>query len=279
VVLVILLLFLAWQVWRSRPALPPPPTGGWSEPEAQAATRGTDNLVYAGLPKPVDPSLSILVLKRRGYWAGYSEFRRNPLWVGYRLDPERGRTAGPRPGGFRTDPETASKVDEDEYNGTGYDRGHMAPNSAIASRFGEEGQIQTFLMSNICPQRPELNRRVWERIERLEDDTWANRLGTVWVIAGPVFDGNRSFLESRKRKTEIEIPDAFYKIIVREAPEDVRLLAFRVPQEVAGPERPEQFLTTVDAIERETGLDFFSALSDARENRLEAERPTALWAR
>ena len=42
----------------------------------------------------------------------------------------------------------------------------MAPNFAIATRYGEEMQRQTFKMSNISPQSPALNRGVWRDVRR-----------------------------------------------------------------------------------------------------------------
>ena len=50
---------------------------------------------------------------------------------------------------------------------SGYDRGHMAPNYAIDTVFGERAHKQTFLMSNIVPQRPELNQGPWKEIEQV----------------------------------------------------------------------------------------------------------------
>jgi len=63
----------------------------------------------------------------------------------------------------------------------------MAPNHAIATRYGEQAQIETFFMSNICPQRPDPNRKVWKHLEATEADDYGNRFEEVWVIDGPIF--------------------------------------------------------------------------------------------
>ncbi len=52
---------------------------------------------------------------------------------------------------------TIAKVTHNDYTHSGYDRGHMAPNYAIATRYGQEAQKETFLMSNIVPQLGNLN--------------------------------------------------------------------------------------------------------------------------
>ena len=59
------------------------------------------------------------------------------------------------------DERTAARVSHDDYKpGTDrFDRGHMAPNHAIATRYGREAQLETFLMSNVCPQAADW--RLW----------------------------------------------------------------------------------------------------------------------
>ena len=66
---------------------------------------------------------------------------------------------------FEVDPEAADCPTPDDYTRTGYDRGHMAPNYLIATRYGKVAQRETFLMSNIVPQTPELNRGPWRILE------------------------------------------------------------------------------------------------------------------
>ncbi len=279
--LIIILAVIAGMTWwllRPRGPSTPASTGPvvWPEPDARKATLAERNMVYAGLPRPLASQSEFRVLRRNGYTLGYSEFRRNPLWVAYRIDPNPSFKAGKRPNRFRPDQDTRDPLKHEDYNGTGYDRGHMAPNSIIAREYGELGQIDTFLMSNICPQTPDLNRKVWGRLERLEADDYGVSLAGVWVVNGPVFDSKRAFLDSTERN-DIEIPDQFYKMIVDETRSDIRIQSFLVPQDVGGNERPERFFTTVDEIEKRTGLDFFPAISDGRENRIEAEKPSSLW--
>lgn len=250
--------------------------GPWPEPAVVNATREAGGHVYAGLPRAIRAESEYQLLKNGAFWVGYSSMRQNPLWAAYRLGPEEKGIPAGRVSYFKPDSRTLNPVKTGDFASTGFDRGHLAPNSGIATRYGEEGQLETFVMSNVCPQRPKLNQRVWETIERLEDDKWGNTLGEVFVIAGPIFDEQRTFLPSKKRG-DIEIPDRFFKVIVDEEATDARMLAFIVPQEVVGTEKPEQFLTTVDEVEKQSGLDLFPALSDERENRLEAQQATVLF--
>ncbi len=234
------------------------------------ATMAADNHVFGGYPIPLK-NQEIRVLRNIAYTSGYSEFRKNPLWVGYRYDKNDGRNELQRPGGFKMDPRTDSKVKPSAYTGSGYDRGHLAPNSGIALRFDQKAQIETFLMTNITPQRPKLNRQVWKRIEDLEASL-ANSFDTVWIITGPIFGDSRTFL-----KDKVEIPEKFYKILVNVKGDYVRTLSFIVPQEVNGREPIEKFFASIDEIEELTGLDFLAPMDDSHEDVLESMVPKALW--
>lgn len=270
-----------WHFWPHRDAPPRAKTSWPPEIEAKRQTESERGLVYAGLPRPVQKDPTLMVLRNTGYVAGYSDFREDPLWVGYSLEGSSKGPAGKRPSKFETDSRTQSRVRHDEFTSTGYDRGHMAPNAGIAGRLGFEAQKETFLLTNIVPMKPDLNRRVWEKLERLESDIWAPRFGKVWVLTGPVFDNARQLLgeanDRDRSRSRVEIPDAFYKIIVDEDGSEVRVLPFLIPQDVRGTEAPRQFLTSIDRIENLTGLDFLWALNDPHENAIEKMVPSNTW--
>lgn len=238
-------------------------------PGLREATNRLNNLVYGGKPSTI---LDLNILENSSYYSAYSEKRRNPIWVGYRLDVFKGQNKLTRPGKFITDFRTKAKIDQRVYSKTGYDRGHLCPNSAIAARFGKKGQLETFLMSNISPQKPELNRKVWERLERLEEG-YANKFGPIWIITGPIFDQHTEILNH-----QVEIPDAFYKILIDEDRGKVRVLPFIVPQNVTGKEILNEFLTSVDEIEKQTGLDFFTPMEKEYQDKLESfVPPKTMW--
>ena len=224
---------------------------------------------YAGLPISRVP---VTVMENTGYIVGYSDTRGDPLWVCYRLFRVTSEVSPPRPDRFETDARTKVRVSPDAYTRSGYDRGHLAPNYGIATRYGSQAQTETFLMSNIVPQSPNLNRGLWKRLEELEARRYAQHLEEVWVITGPVFDDDIQCLASG-----VEIPDACYKIMVDEDGGQPRVLALLIPQDVPAQARLESFLVSVDEVERKTGLDFLAELPDDLENLLEADCPRELW--
>jgi DNA/RNA endonuclease G (NUC1) len=88
---------------------------------------------------------------------------------------------------FFEDPtsDPALRATLDDYRGSGLDRGHMAP-AADASRLSQAAMDETFSLSQIVPQHPELNRKYWARMEAM-----VRKLGRehddVFVISGPLF--------------------------------------------------------------------------------------------
>ena len=120
-------------------------------------------------------------------------------------------------------------------------------------------------MSNVVPQKPRLNQKAWQRLEEAVIDHFAPRFGELWVTTGPIFDADVETLDSG-----VEVPDAFYKIVlIRDRDERPKVLAFRMSQAVRGSEALSRFLVSVDALEAETGLDFFRELPDDIESAIE----------
>lgn len=214
------------------------------------------------------------VLRNDGYLLGWSDLRVSPLWVSYTLQSVEDPQAGKRPS-FQRDWRTLWPVATDSYAHSGYDRGHLAPNYAIAVVHGRDAQHDTFLMSNMTPQRPNLNRQLWQRLEEVVIDRFVPRAGRIQVITGPVFDDD--FIDGiLNRVGLIEVPEAFYKILVVPG-EQPRALAFMMPQEVNGDEPLDRYLVSIDEIETRTGLDFFPQLAPTVAESLEGKVQTQGW--
>ena len=238
-----------------------------------------ENLLYKGEPKATGWGINtwFRTFRNHGFIVGYSDIRGNPLWTEYAIYPvDESIPSLPRPSHFKTDWRAINRVKHDSYTKSGYDRGHNAPNYAISHLYGKEGQSDSFLMTNISPQTPKLNRQFWQRLEEAEVKYFTKLADKVWVITGPVFTGSTERLSSSWR---VEIPDAFYKIYITQAKrnQDFKVLAFLVPQTVKGNEPLSQFVTSIDNIEAQTGLDFFSDLDDVIETPLEASIEPQAW--
>lgn len=204
----------------------------------------------------------------------YSEKLQNPLWVTYKVTEKKQRS-GKRPSGFTQDWRSIASVSHQDYTGSGYDRGHMAPNYLIASRYGRSAQLDTFKMTNITPQKANLNQKSWQRLEELIANDFSEWHGEFWVVTGPIFDAKPKTLKN----SSVTIPRAFYKILIKPGSNEIpaKALAFIFPQNAKKRASLMKFVTTIDEVEQQTGIDFFHKLEDELETRLESSKTPQAW--
>ncbi len=242
------------------PAAEPPPIAATGAGEVSGPLVTENGIVFGGLPR-ASAGYPVTVLRNIAYISGYSDARRDPLYVCYHVIATEHPFRLPRPtGNFVTDTRTRARTTHDDFTGSGFDRGHMAPNAAIAHCFGADAQHETFLLSNICPQSPNLNERVWDKLEAREVP-YADKSGEVWVTDGPIFaDLNGG--AARTLRSGIAVPAAFYKILVERTGGRVRVFSVIMPQSVRGTELPGPFLSSIAEIEKETGLTFLPEVAE-----------------
>lgn len=210
--------------------------------------------------KPENSPPTIEEVSRLGYALGYSPEKRQPLWVAYRLRREDvERKLVERDDSFKLDFAVSNSPDKYDYSGSGYDRGHMAP--ARDMEYSKERMEDSFYMSNMSPQLPYINRVKWKSIEDFTRDA-AVKFGEIFVITGPIFEGNEGSLPSKEKyieneKGNIPIPNAFYKVLYRREKGEM-MLAFKVKNDHSDREHWRvTALTSVLEIEKCTGLRFF----------------------
>ncbi len=237
----------------------------------------TQLFTYGGLPISQETGPQFKILVNIGYAVGYSEELKNPLWAVYRLGNKMNDSVQQweRPWTFFVDVRTDSKVTHEDYESSGYDRGHMVPNAAILEQYGQMAQLETFLMSNICPQKKELNRGIWMQLEGKirdeisQDDTTNKQVHSAYVIIGPIFKKNPPY----KLKSGVAVPDEFYAIIASQKGylSTMKAVSFIFPQVPQGNNFMD-YVTTIDEVERVTGLEFFPELSTAKQKNLESKK-------
>lgn len=229
--------------------------------------------LYAGGARAASTAQPIRVLANSGYVVGYSDSLHDPLWAAYRVwDLPNIPEPPPRPDKFTADLRTVARVQPGDYSGSGYDRGHLAPNYAIATRFGAGGQEETFLMSNIVPQKHALNAGLWKDLELRAATSYAARFREVWVMAGPVFGKKPARLRGG-----VAVPEACWMVMLDEHECRVRTQAFLIHQDAPADAPPARYLTSIDRIEELTGLDLFPDLPDATEAVFEAKKTERIW--
>lgn len=207
------------------------------------------------------------VVQHVGYTLSYDSDFKTPQWVGWTITTEKAQGTVPRCDKFGPDPEVrGAQAYDSDYKGSGYDRGHIAP--AGDMKWSEEAMRESFYLTNVCPQNRNLNRGDWKELEELERE-WALQYGSVSITAGPIYNSKQP---QRIGANHVAVPDGFFKVLLVGYPNNPKAYGFLYKNE-AGSRPMKSYQLSVDEVERITGMDFFSALPDDVENRIEAEMP------
>ncbi|WP_424951984.1 DNA/RNA non-specific endonuclease [Deinococcus sp.] len=193
----------------------------------------------------------VKLLCRNEYISLYDPARKVPLVVAEHLTSQELRGNVPRTDNFQPDPELSSgqRAELSDYQASGYDRGHMAPAADFVA--GQTQMTQSFYLSNMIPQNPEMNRGIWAGLEGATR-ACTKSLGELYVLTGPVFEGRVRTIG----QDAVAVPSSLYKIVVSGGEARAFLLPNRT---LAKTSNFTKYETTVDAIQTATGLSFFPA--------------------
>lgn len=244
-----------------------------------AAVLNTCSAVKYGIPQapawqhpleiPAIPN-GEMVIFHTGFALLYSEEHEQAKWVAYELTLEETLKGVERSNRFTTDPKVITGTASDkDYKGSGYDRGHLAP--AADMSWSDEAMKESFYYSNISPQVPAFNRGIWKRLEE-QVRQWARQDSAVYVVTGPVLSDNLP----RIGTNQVAVPPSFYKALLVWRNQNMKAIAFVIPNEKLSLPLG-RFAVSIDSLEHLTSIDFFPALPDTLENKLERVACVACW--
>lgn len=211
-----------------------------------------------------------IIVEHVGYTLCYNEAHEQANWVAYELTAEKTNRVAERTNKFIIDPfvPTASASDED-YKGTGYDRGHLAP--AADMGWSVQSMTESFYYSNMSPQVPSFNRGIWKKLEEQVRD-WAVENQKIEIATGPVLSHGLPVIGPN----QVSVPRYYYKVILDDLQPELKCIGFILPNE--GSSFPlSHFAVSVDSVEKITGIDFFPSLPDTIEKDLEANLCLPCW--
>ncbi len=220
------------------------------------------------LPASVDGEI---LLRRMGYTVSYNPTTREPNWVAWYLSAKRLDGDSNRSGvEFREDESVPEpRATTWDYYRSRFDRGHQCP--AGDNKWSQEAMEESFLLTNICPQNPKLNKYEWNRLESQCRD-WAKEYGGVYVACGPIFStGSKKTIGEHR----VKVPTAFFKVVLCTVGTP-KAIGF-IYQNIGDKQDYRSCVRSVDEIEALTGYDFFHLLDDATEKKVEAEANIDDW--
>lgn len=231
------------------------------------------------LPDAVDlthvvtnPGQTQNIVRYSGMIVSFNPDMHIPNWVAYELTADETDGQEPRSNSFAVDPDVPGCATPADYRNTGFDRGHMAP--AADMKWDPQAMKESFYMTNIAPQDHKLNSGAWSKLED-KCRQRARRDSAIIIISGPVLTDP---IEMHIGQTGVAVPSRFFKVILSPYTTPPTAIGFIMPNGyVEG--GMQACAVTVDEVERITGHDFFSALSDEIENQVESQKNFNRWSR
>ncbi len=214
------------------------------------------------------------LLEKRYYAFSYNDTKGTPNWVSWHLSSEYLGDA-PRKNKFDPDgdlPRGFHQVTHTDYSGSGFDRGHMCPHGDRT--LDEEMSFATFIMTNIVPQTHANNAGAWEALEQYERYLAEVQHKDLFIISGPIGQGGVGLKGPADTiaKGRVVVPKDLFKVIAvtdrnekTNPPEwinaNTRLIAVLMPNDLSvSPTDWGKYRVSVDAVEKKTGLKFFTAV-------------------
>ena len=212
------------------------------------------------------------VIRRTAYTVSYNHETKIPKWVAWHLTADHVDGSLKRKDFDFTD--DMSVVDpkgyKSDYYRSGYTRGHMCP--AGDNKWSAKAMQECFLMTNMCPQTAGLNSGMWNSLEK-SCRTWAERYGDVYIVCGPVLLKGSHHTIGRNK---VVVPEAFFKVILCMKGKP-KAIGYVVRNESQKGKKRNEFVNSVDEVERITGIDFFPSLPDDVEDEVERQCNPADW--
>ncbi len=220
-----------------------------------------------------------LLLYNREYIVGYSYLFRQPRWALQIIDkstkPHKEDKDFDRLDNFREDLRIPEKFRStlNDYRKSGFDRGHLI-NSADR-KTSEIINSETFLLSNMSPQKPKFNRGIWKKLEdAVRVLAEKEEFIEVYTICGPLFKIGDKIDAIGENK--VVVPDAFFKSVLAERakPNSINQLimwSFEIPNKEANKPLEEFLVPTLDT-ERRAGLQLWDRLQGEKVKKMESKK-------
>ncbi|MEO8491794.1 DNA/RNA non-specific endonuclease [Pseudomonas sp.] len=240
-----------------------------SAPRVQAVQAVQFDNCAVGCPTGGSP----LTLNRQAYTLNNNGSTKFANWVSYKITKE--TPASGRPRNWKTDPDipAGETLDPVDYNGANValkvDRGHQAN---LASMAGVPDWQTLNYLSNITPQKADLNQGPWARLEDQERNLSKEAgVDQVFVATGPLYE---HFVGTLPGTNKVHtIPSGYWKIIfVGSSPENGIYASFVMNQETAKGANFCDYQVTVNQIEERSGLTFWSSLPQSVQTSLKSKQ-------
>ena len=227
----------------------------------------SSSLEYVVIPGNIPNTM----LAYEGFTVGFNADKHQPNFVVWTLDPQETDGENVRKNSqFQADPNVDGCATLEDYKGSGFDRGHMAP--AADMKWSKKAMDDCHYLTNMCPQDNSLNSGAWKTIED-NSRKWALKYGPLVIVCGPVLSDRMS---RSIGDTPVPVPERFFKVILAPQANPPMGIGFIMPNtKVEG--GAQATVVSIDQVEEITGFDFFSHLPDDIEAEVESQAKLRMW--
>ena len=212
------------------------------------------------------------IVNHSAYTLSYNDEHEQPNWVIHMVTKDILYGAVSRTNDFRPDPNLkCGSMDSVDYWNSGFDRGHLAPSADF--RWSLNALSESYYYSNMSPQVADLNRGAWSKLEN-QGREWSLDCNELFVVTGPILKPNLPKVQ--QGSFHLSIPEYYYKIFLDFYGPEYKAIAFIMPNKKID-DPIMDYLVSIDEIEQKTGINFFPALDDTLEERLEKKSIQVEW--
>lgn len=247
------------------------------------ATAQDIEIVHCPNGCPAKASTDNTIVVREIFTLSNHKNRKFADWVAYRVTSETIATSADLNRTWKSDAllDPGATLEDDDYkcaarpsasckdaNGNslslGIDRGHQAPLAAFA---GTVYWRDTNILSNITPQKKELNQGAWERLEHAVREA-AHDLREVFVLTGPLYDPTENQMKLPRADESHNVPTGYWKVVYTGTG---RATAFIFDQDVPRNFKYCDAIKTVADVESASGFDIWPKTSSWPTRSLDSE--------
>ncbi|GAA5220720.1 DNA/RNA non-specific endonuclease [Membranihabitans marinus] len=218
------------------------------------------------------PISSNEIIRHSTFQLSYNKKFEQADWVAYSLNagelamPSVGRTDW-----FEEDKSISSgSAHFKDYKNSGYSKGHLIPSADRT--WNREVNKETFLMSNISPQKYSFNGGIWRELEENVRD-WARENKELFVVTGPVFGRNPKTIGNNK----VAVPESFFKVILDASEPGIKAIAFLIPNNISTNPLSD-YAMTVDELEEKLDMNIKANFWESDyEEKVEDNLQLELW--
>ena len=219
----------------------------WDQKPNKPINQCSVDLPY-GVPAYNNPNSIVRCLD--GFALQHDNVAKISPWAAWTLTPQESIGCIPRTDAFVADGSIpkGQRAEVSDYAKSGYDKGHMVPDGDLS--YNQQVEYESFLMSNMSPQLPNLNRGAWKLLET-HTRAWAfERKHNLTVYSGNIYSKDSKTIGENK----VVVPDYIYKIIIDNSTGEV--LSFAFPQVPKQDTDLNTKLVSVEWIEKATSIVF-----------------------